>query len=281
MPSLTRLIPALALAFLFGLSPLRASSKSGLGEMYPNVDCINLLGVNWYYTWGVAPKLGTTKAQFIPTIWSYIFAKKETFAALKNYPSGILLGFNEPEQKHQAAMSVEQALEIWPQMEGTGLRLGSPAVSLSRRGKEWLCRFMSEADNRGLRVDFICVHWYGNITNPEDVAQLKVALDAVHQEYGRPIWLTEFGALDQYFKRGDNRAAITVRFMREAVPMLEELPYLERYAWFTSLPSEGLRASALFRKAPTVLSPAGVAYQSLIKPLFNAGLAGKHGALQR
>ena len=41
----------------------------------------------------------------------------------------MLLGFNEPDLAEQANMTVEKALELWPRLEATGMRLGSPAVA--------------------------------------------------------------------------------------------------------------------------------------------------------
>ena len=50
---------------------------------------------------------------------------------------------------------------------GDGLRLSSPAVA--EHGAvpgEWLDRFMTGARQRGYRVDFIAVHWYGSDFDP-------------------------------------------------------------------------------------------------------------------
>lgn len=55
--------------------------------------------------------------------------------------------------------------------------------------------------NRGLTVDFMCVHWYPStqtsLTDTDSAAQ-EVAdyITAVHQKWNKPIWLTEFALID-------------------------------------------------------------------------------------
>ena len=62
----------------------------------------------------------------------------------------------------QANMSPGQALSLWPQLEATGMRLGSPAVADDGATPGgWLDQFMSGAAARGYRVNFITLHWYG------------------------------------------------------------------------------------------------------------------------
>ena len=41
----------------------------------------------------------------------------------------VLLGFNEPDLAVQSNMTVDQALDLWPKLQATGLELGSPAVA--------------------------------------------------------------------------------------------------------------------------------------------------------
>ena len=42
----------------------------------------------------------------------------------------VLLGFNEPDQPDQANMTVQQALDLWPHLMATGMRLGSPSTAV-------------------------------------------------------------------------------------------------------------------------------------------------------
>jgi hypothetical protein len=146
-----------------------------------------------------------------------------------------LLGFNEPDSPKQAAMPPEQALDQWPRLEATGLRLGAPAVATGADlAGGWLDRFMQGAAQRGLRVDFIPLHWYGSDFGPDAADQLRGYLQAVHDRYHKPIWLTEYGLID--FSQGTPRYPSEQEqtdFIRSSTTMLDGLDFLERYAWFT------------------------------------------------
>ena len=94
-----------------------------------------------------------------------------------------LLGFNEPDRADQAHMTVNQALDLWPRLQSTGLRLGAPAVATGGDvAGGWLDRFMKGAKARHYRVDFIPLHWYGaDFNTPRATAQLRSYLQAVHR----------------------------------------------------------------------------------------------------
>ncbi|MEV6347622.1 glycoside hydrolase family protein [Actinoplanes sp. NPDC051851] len=203
--------------------------------------------VTWYYTWSPGPGslAGPPGAQFVPMIWG-------AFSAMPDVPAGdTLLGFNEPDVAAQANMTVAQALHLWPALMATGLRLGSPAVSANAATPDgWLDLFMSSAAELGYRVDFIAVHWYGS-----DPAALIDYLHDVHDRYGLPIWLTEFAVADftdglVYAPRADQET-----FLRAALPMLDRVPYLERYAWFALSDPAAEQPSGLYDHAgrPTAL----------------------------
>ena len=146
----------------------------------------------------------------------------------------------------QANMSVLRALEAWPYLMQTCLRLGSPAAVHAH--KEWMQEFMKQAEAKNYRVDFVCVHWYGS----PNVRSLVNRLREVHKMYGKPIWITEFAVADwKAESREQNRYSpeVVLSFMRELLPKLDDLDFVERYAWFSA--SEGDKAlgtSALFRE---------------------------------
>jgi hypothetical protein len=71
----------------------------------------------------------------------------------------------------QSNMTPGQAADLWPQLERTGLILGSPAPAVPTDG--WLSRFMALVRRRHLRVDFIALHYYQDFTNPQAVAALR------------------------------------------------------------------------------------------------------------
>ncbi|QTN33433.1 glycoside hydrolase family protein [Akkermansiaceae bacterium] len=223
---------------------------------------IGSLDVGWHYNWtGKWQGKDIKGVPFVPMIWGKtpwaLAAIKEVRVAKSRGDSSPLLGFNEPDGKSQANMSVEESLDLWPQLEKTNRRLGSPVTV--HADNEWMQAFMKGADERGYRVDFVCVHWYGGT----DADKLVNLLERIHKLYGKPIWLTEFAPADWKAKtRKDNeiKPAEVLDFMEEALPKLDKLEFLERYAWFSSLPDHPkLGPSALFN-ADGSLTPLGEAY---------------------
>jgi len=102
-----------------------------------------------------------------------------------------LLGLNEPEhpEQHQddnggKAVTVDQAINLWPGMMASGFRLGSPAPT----DFSWLYNFVSECDKRNYRVDFVAIHayWYTSTSS------WRSQLQAVWNNTKRPIWITEW-----------------------------------------------------------------------------------------
>ncbi len=225
---------------------------------------VSALNVSWHYSWGpVLPGTEPDGVEFVPMLWTYHSGNPKPRAILKelavapNTAAAPLLGLNEPDGKDQADMTVEQALAVWPELMATGRRLGSPATVNAQ--KEWLQDFMRQAQARGYRVDFVCVHWYGGPNADSLVKYLK----KVHELYGKPIWITEFGVGDwKAPSRAENKHSpkTVLRFMREVLPKLDALDFVERYAWFPSDENDrALGPSALFQKDGT-LTPLGECY---------------------
>lgn len=187
---------------------------------------------SWYYNWGIKPGEGIDGIEFVPLIkkGSQVNARAIQQVNQLKQSHGVthLLGFNEPERAKQGDTSVAKAIALWPQLESTGLRLGSPACS-GDIGMRWLQAFMKEVERNNLRVDFIAVHWYGNIDNSRDGAdKMERWLERLYREYKRPIWITEFNG---WQASSDEQ----LKFMKRMVPKLEKLKFVERYAWFGSL----------------------------------------------
>ncbi|MEE1929673.1 sigma-70 family RNA polymerase sigma factor [Streptomyces sp. TRM 70351] len=247
-------------------APVVTTSRKGVGVWsFPGAaKALDESGAGWYYTWSTAhPGVpASAGAQFIPMIWGADSVTPQALAEAE--ASGpYLLGFNEPDFDSQADMSVEQALDLWPRLESTGSVLGSPAVAFGGdQPGGWLDRFMTGAEERGLRVDFIALHWYGaDFRTEAAVEQLRGYLDAVHERYGKPVWLTEFALIDfsqgTRFPTDEEQAA----FLASATKMLAGLPYLQRYAWFGLGTDETGPGTTLFRDGSTV-TPQGRAFRS-------------------
>ncbi|MFJ8751482.1 glycosyl hydrolase [Streptomyces sp. NPDC102441] len=218
-----------------GLPPNTVSKGIGLNPTDGVDQALASSGAKWFHNWTsssgeVAKPEGV---EFVPTIWG---AESVTEAELGNAAKEgkNLLGFNEPDSPTQANMTPEQALDLWPQLQKTGLNLGAPAVATDAdKPGGWLDRFMTGAAERGLRVDFIPVHWYGSDFSYAATYQLAAYLERIHKRYNKPIWLTEYALID--FTQGTPRYP-SVReqdaFIKTSTETLEMLDYVDRYAWF-------------------------------------------------
>ena len=199
--------------------------------------------VGWFYNWSSGK--GGIKAprgvEFVPMIHDAgSVTGKELHRAKQQ--GNTLLGFNEPDRPDQAHMTVNQALTLWPRLQSTGLRLGAPAVATGGDAAGgWLDRFMKGAAARHYRVDFIALHWYGaDFDAQRATGQLRSYLQAVHKRYKKPIWLTEYALTD--FSSSTPRyptKAQQAAFVKKSTAMLQHLPYVQRYAWFTLSTSRG------------------------------------------
>ncbi|MDQ0820530.1 hypothetical protein QFZ79_002822 [Arthrobacter sp. V4I6] len=142
---------------------LPADTRKGFGHGGKDalaLTQIQSLKLDWYYIWS-ARSYVTTSPPFVPMI-------KDARRLLEQDAIGWvtrqraetrtkhLLGFNEPDHRAQANMSVDEAIRLWPKLVATGLRLGSPAPAGT--DSLWLESFMAKA--KGLRVDFVTMHRY-------------------------------------------------------------------------------------------------------------------------
>lgn len=199
--------------------------------------------VGWFYTWSSAGQQVNAPAgvEFVPMIWG---PGSVTDAELNRarQEGTTLLGFNEPDMVGQANMSVQQALDLWPRLQSTGLRLGAPAVATGANVADgWLDRFLQGAAARHYKVDFIPLHWYGADFNAGNATnQLRSYLQATYDRHRKPVWLTEYALID--FSSGTPRyptQSQQAAFVRQSTAMLQELSFVERYAWFTLSTSRG------------------------------------------
>jgi Glycosyl hydrolase catalytic core len=250
-------------------SAARANAKKGVSVWtFRGVStALKRSGASWYFTWaaghpGVASPAGV---QFVPMIWGAGNVTAATLRQVKRQGRD-LLGFNEPDSRSQANLTVSRALRLWPRLMGTGMQLGSPAVADDAATPGgWLDQFMRGAAARHYRVNFITVHWYGSdfATRPA-VGQLRSYLQAIHNRYHKPLWLTEFALI----KFGRTASFPTPRqqaaFVTAATSMLEHLSFVQRYAWFALPATPGDGSAGLFRPGAAATA-AGRAFEAVDK----------------
>ena len=200
-----------------------------------NCGDLGKLTATWFYNWTLSPG-SCTAAEFVPMIAG---KSEKTAAAVttslnqvvqKGYKT--VLGFNEPNKSDQSNLTVDMAVSMWPALTANaGIRVGSPATSADSAGQTWFTSFMGQVQSQGLRVDFIALHWYGWNAGSCDAkaSQLESYVKwAEGLPGGRPIWITEWGCLNQ-----SNPDMATVQaFYTGAVAMFAKHPRIERYAWY-------------------------------------------------
>jgi hypothetical protein len=247
------------------------SAKKGVGTWdFRSVKAgISKAQVSWYYNWTVDDSRlpSSQKAKFVPMVWGADAVTETNLERAKASGAEALLAFNEPDRPEQANMTVQQAIDLWPKLEATGLRLGSPSPAADGALQNgWLDWFLRLAQTRGYRVDFIALHWYGQKADAAAVQGLRDYLQSVYDRYGLPIWLTEFALIDFATDSPDPKHASyppdaeQARFIKDSTAMLETLPFVERYAWFALPTQPNSPGSGLCREDGT-LTAAGQAYR--------------------
>ncbi len=237
--------------------PWRWTSKKGIAALDPAK-----LDAGWHYNWNLNQN-STPDIEYVP------IKQKRWWPGLdqdwKARGSLHLLGYNEPDRPDQANMSVDEAIQGWPELQATGLRLGSPAPSDGGLG--WLYEFMDRADREGLRVDFVAVHYYRAVADPGNeraaADQFRNFLRGIHERTRRPIWITEWNNGANWTKAPDPNDKQQRAAIQAMIEMLDETPWVERYA-----PYNWVEPCRELVRDGGSLSPAGEAFRDQRSPVF-------------
>lgn len=265
------LLRSALLAGLFTLLPMTFADAYGESTKrgFAGGGINNTLATNadWFYHWGLDKPSGEYDANFVPMFWGNV-TQAGINKVLGYGDTTHVLGFNEPERTDQANLSVANAISKWQTLEaglnGSGIKLVSPAVSDNGAGQQWLSAFMGQADNLGLQVDAVAFHWYGvnNPNNPVAAAnQLLGRVDSYHNTYGKPVWLTEFALHDWGGNYSDEvmREANRI-FLDTVIPGLESRSYVDGYSFY-----QWFGDAMLIEGNPTTPTVVGDAYIPSIK----------------
>lgn len=157
-------------------------SKKGKASGYGDKDNLN---ITCFYDWNVGGKSDDPDIEYTPIRQNLGWPGWNDINNKKNVTH--LLGCNEPDRPDQANATVDQVLEMWPEMLKSGLRLGSPAPSSVAT---WVGTFFNELDALGYRCDFAVAHVYDcNLNASSLVGKIKTLSD---KGKGRPVWITEW-----------------------------------------------------------------------------------------
>ena len=269
----------LALA-LSSLIIVQATAQTLYGSAGAQDQRENAVNVDWAYNWGIEPKHDVDKAnfEFVPMIWTgnaagvqgqidRIFDLEENHGVHVDY----VLGFNEPDLRDQANLTVAQGLATWDvitnNFENTDIKLVSPAVtggSSAQPLDSWIIPFMDEVETRNadanpnndLKVDAIAYHYYTVSSNAQQQADnLLATIDQLYEDYGRPIWLTEFaGTSFTGVHSLENRTNFNEQWLEILIPEFDARPYVERVAWW-QFGAQGQAYSALSTAPDGVRTP--------------------------
>lgn len=217
----------------------------------------------WHYSWGNDPsEIEPDNVEFVPMFWGKSVTD-DKIAELKQLANEgkikYLLGFNEPDGEEQANMTVDEAIALWPKLEEVGVPLGSPATVGPLN--DWMKEFMTKAAANNLRVDFVCVHNYGGA----NANSLKDRLNETYVEFNKPIWLTEFAVGDWNASTPEDNKyspAEVLTFMKDILPILDKLEFVERYAWFSAKTSNPALTSSALYDANGDLTQLGMFYKN-------------------
>lgn len=210
-------------------------SKKGIGGDVTGLDN------TWFYRWA-NNGLSTIDVENAPMAWGASAADDDADIEIYHtkYKATHVMGFNEPDDcgaqsgQFRNLCQEDVAVGYYRNLMKAGMRIVSPG-GREEAPSGWLQNFYDKATAQDIRIDVIAVHWYdwgsNPAANPNPTAQqvfdrFKTYLTNVYNRFGKPIWITEFNA-------NPNRSnAINLAFMELALPYLETLDYVERYAWF-------------------------------------------------
>ncbi|GAP88567.2 putative glycoside hydrolase family 128 protein [Rosellinia necatrix] len=247
----TGIVMAVATLVVYSIAQDSPTSKRGISYTdnsdSHNEDYSILLSskspVDWYFTWSPIqapfPDGAKSQVEFVPTLPS-IDNLDDNINALDRVPdsSKHLFTFNEPDgttDSGGSSISPDDAAKAYIEKIvplRDRFQISHPSVTGSPRGLDWLDDFNSscwdiDSDN-GCPTDFVTAHWYG------EFAGLSSWLDQLVQWYNRSgsgigqdvrVWLKEFG-----LPQADQDT--TFSMMNESLPYLDQLEYVEKYAWF-------------------------------------------------
>src|SRR3989304_5203575 len=214
------------------------SAKRGYADVSPSYAYLQSTNAGWYYRWGLGKPNIAFDAKFVPMFWNGGQVTTANINTIKGYgDTEWVLGFNEPERTDQANMTVASAIDRWHVLSdgfsGSGIKLISPSVADTggaTGGQAWLNSFMTQAGAEGLQVDAVAFHWYG-VSTPNDpigaANQLISRVDSYHNQYNRPVWITEFAIHDWggNYSDAEIRAANRV-FLGNVPPRLDSRYYV-------------------------------------------------------
>lgn len=198
--------------------------KIGVADMV-NENDLKLLDATWSYTWGNGRDLGTDY-ECVPHM-NHRWGPSASSMGSASYSCHIKTD-NEPgNSADPEPATVDQVLDRWEDCMRTGKRLMTPSSHDGSMG--WFSAFLDSIDKRGWRCEILDFHCYwteGQYGNLEWYAN----------NYGRPIWISEFVWGASWNSNGAFADGITWAQNRDAMSRilsnLNNWNWVERYAYW-------------------------------------------------
>lgn len=205
---------------------------------------MNNIGVRSYYTFdgdGTSGKLAHSAGVSTSIIWHPAFWDPATITSARlteaQASGSLIIGFNEPWNGFngfRTPITPTQALDAWPSLMALGNRLSAPSISAPTDGTSWLSDFMSGVASRGYRVDVINVHYYGGIG--DTIANMQTYLTNLHNQYGRPIIVTEWARADWTNNTSSGTPTFSqadqAQWAEDGIYMMDSLDFVEANFWY-------------------------------------------------
>ena len=178
------------------------------------------------------------------------------FASIKAAGSAYthILNYNEPDLNK---ITVDDAINLYPSLLNTSLKIGSPAPGKLDTNfviGNWFYDFMVALRKRKYPLDFIALHYYSSTFDvTTSVANFRAYIETYHNEFSLPIWVTEYAMVDYSHGAAPDQwripsLAVQAEYAVNATKMLQSLPYVERYAWFSLSNNTNQPNTVLYRQ---------------------------------
>lgn len=214
-----------------------------------------VFNANWMYGWSLTTSaILPTGVVFNPMQWGdYNWEVASTPASTwKLYPTWRsastaihLMGFNEPDAWSQSGRSLDptnppdpnsfsstrsmqEAVMLWPRLMAMDQPLVAPCPANMTGG--WLSSFYTQASALGYRVDYTAKHSYPS-PNGGSSDNLINDLQTGYNNWGRPMWLTEFSFVD-WNGTGGWSEEDNYNCLAEFLWRAESISWLRKYALF-------------------------------------------------
>lgn len=201
------------------------------------------LNADWMYNWGPTHSV-TLPADIVynPMQWgSFNWVYGTTSGPIwQHYPTWrkrgdgfLLMGFNEPDRTDQSNISLAECVNLWPRLMALDQPLLSPSPGTLNPPvgePSWHETFYAEANRLGYRVDYNAIHTYPSPNGGSSDALINL-VQSEFNDFGFPVWLTEFSFVDwggtRNWSEEDNYQCLA-----EFIWRAENLAALRKYALF-------------------------------------------------